>query len=117
MPRFSLEPRNTAYHNVSHRETEKETAMDMIGKARVTRANDTSIAWGELGQGEPLILLHGLGDSHRTWRRVAPQLSSRFRLLMPDLPGHGLSGRPDAPYTLEWYAETMARWMDDIGVS
>jgi pimeloyl-ACP methyl ester carboxylesterase len=36
---------------------------------------------------------------------------------MPDLPGHGWSGRPDAPYTLNWYARTMAHWMDAVGVA
>jgi pimeloyl-ACP methyl ester carboxylesterase len=36
---------------------------------------------------------------------------------MPDLPGHGLSGRPHASYTLEWYARMVAGWMDAIGVA
>jgi pimeloyl-ACP methyl ester carboxylesterase len=35
---------------------------------------------------------------------------------MPDLPGHGWSGRPDASYTLGWYARTMADWMGAVGV-
>jgi len=88
--------------------------MEMLGETRVTRADGTLIAWSELGQGEPLVLLHGLGDSHRTWRRVAPLLANRFRVIMPDLPGHGLSGRPDAPYTLDWYAHTMRCFFDAI---
>jgi pimeloyl-ACP methyl ester carboxylesterase len=36
---------------------------------------------------------------------------------MPDLPGHGWSGRPDASYTLDWYARKVSDWMDAIGVS
>ncbi|HEY3353530.1 MAG TPA: alpha/beta fold hydrolase [Polyangia bacterium] len=76
----------------------------------------TTIAWGELGAGPPLVLLHGLWDSHRTWRRAAPLLARDFRVLMPDLPGHGWSGRPDAPYTLSWYARMVAAWMDAIGL-
>lgn len=90
--------------------------MTMIGDAHGVTVGGTHIAWGELGQGTPLVLLHGLGDSHRTWRRVAPLLGRRFRLLMPDLPGHGRSGRPDAPYTLAWYAATVSAWMDELGV-
>jgi pimeloyl-ACP methyl ester carboxylesterase len=35
---------------------------------------------------------------------------------MLDLPGHGFSARPDAPYTLPWYADTVVRWMDAIGL-
>jgi pimeloyl-ACP methyl ester carboxylesterase len=88
----------------------------MIGEAHETAANGTSIAWGEMGDGEPLVLLHGLADSHRTWRRTAPFLAKRFRVLMPDLAGYGYSGRPDAPYTLGWHAQTVAAWMDAIGI-
>ena len=90
--------------------------MEMIGEAHETGVLDTSIAWGEMGAGYPLVLLHGILDSHRTWRRAAPLLARRFRVLMPDLPGSGYSGRPDAPYTLSWYAQMVAAWMETIGV-
>jgi pimeloyl-ACP methyl ester carboxylesterase len=88
----------------------------MLGQGRETPVDGTTIAWGELGAGPPLVLLHGLQDSHRTWRRAAPHLARRFRVLMPDLAGHGWSGRPDAPYTLAWHSEMIAAWMDAIGV-
>lgn len=42
----------------------------------------------------PVMLLHGFPESHRTWRRVAPLLADRFRLIMPDLRGFGDSDRP-----------------------
>jgi pimeloyl-ACP methyl ester carboxylesterase len=89
---------------------------EMIGEAHETTVTGTSIAWGEMGAGEPLVLLHGIFDTHRTWRRVAPLLASRFRVLMPDFPGSGRSGRPDAPYTLSWHARVIAEWMEAIGV-
>ncbi len=92
-------------------------SVTMIGQSHEVRVDGSSIAWGEMGAGAPLLLLHGLWDSHRTWRRVAPLLADRFRVLMPDLPGHGYSGRPDAPYTLTWYARTICSWMDQIGVA
>jgi pimeloyl-ACP methyl ester carboxylesterase len=94
----------------------KHDVMSMIGSSHLTTANDTTIAWSELGSGPPLVLLHGLADSHRTWRFVAPRLAIRFHVFMLDLPGHGLSGRPDSPYTLTWYADTVARWMDAVGL-
>jgi pimeloyl-ACP methyl ester carboxylesterase len=71
--------------------------------------------WAELGESTgkpPLVLLHGLNDCYRTWRQLAPRLASDRRVLMPDLPGHGLSGRPDASYELGWYADVMARWLE-----
>jgi pimeloyl-ACP methyl ester carboxylesterase len=42
----------------------------------------------------PIILLHGFPESHRTWREIAPLLSDRFRLIMPDQRGFAGSDRP-----------------------
>src|SRR5262245_26238949 len=70
--------------------------------------------WAEQGQGRPLVLLHGLSDSHRTWRPVVPALAARRRVITPDLPGHGLSSRPDASYELSWYAAVIGAWMDAL---
>ncbi len=42
----------------------------------------------------PVILLHGFPESHRTWRGLAPLLSDRFRLIMPDQRGFGASDKP-----------------------
>ena len=63
----------------------------------------------------PVILLHGLIDSHRTWQQIVPKLAESRRILMPDLPGHGLSSRPNASYTLEWYSKIMAQWVVESG--
>lgn len=43
-----------------------------------------------------VILLHGFPESHRTWRGIAPMLSGRFRLVMPDQRGYAGSDRPQA---------------------
>jgi len=90
--------------------------LDMLDSPRVTRVGETNVAWTELGSGPPLLCLHGLGDSHRTWRRILPLLAPHRRLILPDLPGHGLSGRPDAPYTLAWYSQTMHGFLDALGL-
>jgi pimeloyl-ACP methyl ester carboxylesterase len=42
----------------------------------------------------PVILIHGFPESHRTWREIPPRLEDRFRLVMPDLRGFGLTDRP-----------------------
>ena len=78
------------------------------------------VHWAELDGGSdrlPLVLLHGLGDSHRTWRPLVARLARGRRVLMPDLPGHGLSGRPDASYALGWYARVVEHWLDTAGVA
>jgi pimeloyl-ACP methyl ester carboxylesterase len=85
----------------------------MLADARHSsvRVEGSDLHWSELGQGRPLVLLHGLCDSHRTWSCVAPLLARARRVLMPDLAGHGLSGRPDASYALEWHARVIGAWL------
>lgn len=88
----------------------------MSPRDHVTTVAGTPIAWTEQGAGENLVLIHGIGDSRRTWRIIAPLLARHYRVLMPDLPGHGDSGRPDAPYTLTWFAQMLSDWMKAIRV-
>jgi pimeloyl-ACP methyl ester carboxylesterase len=80
------------------------------------RVRDVDLHWAELGDGRPLVLLHGLCDSHRTWLPVAPALARSRRVLMLDLAGHGESSRPDAPYTLDWHAGIVGAWIEKLGL-
>jgi pimeloyl-ACP methyl ester carboxylesterase len=60
------------------------------------------------GAGPPLLLVHGLGGSALNWVAVAPRLAESFRVLVPDLPGHGgSSALPDAR-SLDPFAEALA---------
>jgi 3-oxoadipate enol-lactonase len=61
------------------------------------RCDDIEVAWFEAGRGEPLVLVHGLGDDHRAWRRTLPDLMLRHRVVLYDLRGHGQTtlGNPD----------------------
>lgn len=77
---------------------------------------EVTLHWTEAGQGPPVLLMHGLNDSHRTWRKIWPRMAGR-RILMLDLPGHGMSGRPDAPYTLDWNATQVARWIEELDLN
>jgi len=55
--------------------------------------------WVEIGQGLPLVLLHGWSMSHAVFAELAACLQNDFRLVIPDLPGHGRS-ETVAPSTL-----------------
>jgi 3-oxoadipate enol-lactonase len=80
------------------------------------RCKDIVAAWFEVGRGEPLILIHGLADDHRAWRRALPDLLLRHRVLMYDLRGHGGTslGNPDG--TLTQLGADLASFMEAIGV-
>lgn len=64
--------------------------------------------------GPPVVLLHGLCDSHLTWSRVAPALARQRHVIAIDLPGHGLSGRPNAGYELAWNASVIGAALDAL---
>jgi pimeloyl-ACP methyl ester carboxylesterase len=75
--------------------------------------------WAEMGKASaapPVVLLHGLNNSCLSWSQVAPLLATDRRVLMPDLPGHGRSERPNAGYELDWYARIIARWLEALGI-
>lgn len=61
-------------------------------------------AYVKVGSGPALLLLHGLGCDHTTWRPVLARLAERFTVIAPDLLGHGASAKPRADYSLGGYA-------------
>lgn len=71
----------------------------------------------EQGSGEPLILVHSIGQSLYTWRNVFSRLSLNYRVIAIDLPGHGYSSRPQAfAYTIEEQANILRLFMDALGI-
>ena len=70
------------------------------------------------GAGPPVVLLHGLGADHTMWNGVIPLLSSRFRVLAPDLRGHGRSPAPEtARYGFEDLAADLLAFLDAKGIA
>ena len=61
----------------------------LSGDARVVASD--RVAYREAGAGEALLLIHGMAGSSATWRAVLPQLSKKYRVVAPDLFGHGES--------------------------
>ncbi len=64
----------------------------------------------------PVILVHGLGMSSRYMIPLAKHLAPHVRVYAPDLPGFGLSGKPDHVLTVRELADALAAWMRAVGV-
>lgn len=64
------------------------------------------------GQGEPVLLLHGLGSRGADWRLQIPVLAERYRVVVPDLRGHGASPKPHGPYTIPQMTADVVELMD-----
>lgn len=56
-----------------------------------TRHESDGAVWFEGGSGASLVLIHGANDHAGTWFAVAPSLAKRYRVIIPDLAGHGES--------------------------
>jgi 3-oxoadipate enol-lactonase len=67
--------------------------------------------------GEPIVLLHGVAESHVAWQQWIPLLSGQFRVLRPDLPGFGRSPLPAAyDCTTQTVARDIIRLLDALKV-
>lgn len=76
--------------------------------------NDIETAWFELGSGDPLILVHGLGDDHRAWRRAVGDLALERRVVLYDFRGHGQTAAGEADGTLGQLAGDLVALMDAL---
>ena len=75
--------------------------MSEVAVHHWTASDGVDLAYHELGEGRPVILLHGLfSDAHMNWIKfghAARIAADGFRVIMPDLRAHGLSGKPHGP--------------------
>ncbi|HZQ79911.1 MAG TPA: alpha/beta fold hydrolase [Acidimicrobiia bacterium] len=74
----------------------------------ITLSDGRRIRFQEAGVGATVVLLHGLGLSGASWRPLLPLLAERYRVIAPDLTGHGGSDRPAGPFTIEGLADDVA---------
>jgi len=75
-------------------------------------SSDADIFYEVLGSGPPVILLHPFPANHNLWKPAAQALTTRYRVILPDLRGHGESGVGDGPATMEKHAADIARVLD-----
>lgn len=78
------------------------------------------LRYTEIGQGQPLLLVHGLLVDHRDWRTLLPRLATSFRCIALDLPGFGRSEVPSLErfdYRRESFARVLAAFIASLGVA
>jgi 3-oxoadipate enol-lactonase len=80
------------------------------------RSGDAEIAYTALGEGPPLVLLHPFPAHHELWLPAAQALATRYRIILPDLRGHGESEIGEGPATMEKHSNDVARVLDDADV-
>lgn len=80
------------------------------------RRDDAEIFYEIQGSGSAVVLLHPFPSHHEFWLPVIPALESRYRLILPDLRGHGESEIGQGPAFMSKHAADIARIMDAAGV-
>jgi pimeloyl-ACP methyl ester carboxylesterase/putative sterol carrier protein len=87
-----------------------------FSRARTVRALDVDTFYLDAGAGPPVVLLHGLGATNASMLPTLAELSHDHRVLAPDLPGFGDSGKPVQSYDPAYYARWLAAFLDAVGV-
>ncbi|MGA8540159.1 MAG: alpha/beta hydrolase, partial [Terriglobales bacterium] len=80
------------------------------------RSDDAEIFYEIRGDGPPVVLLHPFPCDHEFWYPVAAALESRYRLILPDLRGHGNSEIGDGPAFMAKHASDIARLLDAASI-
>src|SRR5579864_5667161 len=80
------------------------------------KSDDAEIVYWSIGDGPTVVLLHPFPANHEFWLPVAEVLATKYRVVLPDLRGHGDSDVGTGPATMEKHAADLARVMDDAGV-
>ena len=80
------------------------------------RSDDAEIFYEIRGNGPPVVLLHPFPSDHEFWHPVAAALDARYRLVLPDLRGHGDSEIGEGPALMPKHASDIARVLDAAGI-
>jgi pimeloyl-ACP methyl ester carboxylesterase len=76
----------------------------------------THVALAGRDDADPVVLVHGWPQNWWSWRRVIPELSERFRVIAPDLRGHGWTDAPARGYDKEQLASDVLALLDAMGI-
>lgn len=80
------------------------------------KINNIEMYYEVVGEGEPLLLLHSGTQTTRMFDPFVEEFSARYRLIVPDLRGHGGSTNPDGKWTTRQFARDVYALLDRIGV-
>lgn len=77
----------------------------------------TAVNYVEIGEGPPVLMVHGLGGSWRNWLENIPYLARRHRVIALDLPGFGTSPLPEEQITIGSYGDFLVEYADALDLS
>ncbi|WP_426616203.1 alpha/beta fold hydrolase [Bradyrhizobium sp. McL0616] len=93
-----------------------EESFPSTFQTRTVAANGTQIHVRVGGKGPAVILIHGFGDTGDMWARLGADLARDHTVIVPDLRGMGLSGKPDNGYDKWTQAADMRAVLQALGI-
>lgn len=81
---------------------------------KTAKVGDMTVSYGDEGQGVPLVLIHGGGVNHTSWRTFAPEAVKQFRVLTPDTRDHGATDNPSGEFNYDLVADDLAGFIDAL---
>jgi pimeloyl-ACP methyl ester carboxylesterase len=92
------------------------TVSDAAANLKTVTLHGDRVVYRDEGTGEVLLLVHGMGGSSNTWSGVIPLLAKKYRVIAPDLLGHGESDKPRGDYSVGAFAVLLRDLLDALGV-
>ncbi len=90
---------------------------DATANLKTMTLHGDSVAYRDEGTGEVLLLVHGMGGSSNSWSGVIPLLATKYRVIAPDLLGHGESDKPRGDYSVGAFAVLLRDLLDTLDIS
>jgi pimeloyl-ACP methyl ester carboxylesterase len=90
--------------------------IDWRSHRRWLRVGGAQVNVVELGEGPPVVLIHGLSGNWQNWLEVMPGLALDHRVVALDLPGFGHSEMPDGGVSIPVFADTVDAVLDQLGI-
>jgi pimeloyl-ACP methyl ester carboxylesterase len=88
----------------------------MVVEEHKTEVEGLATRYLAVGEGSPLLLLHGVGDNALDWRWVIPTLARTHRVYAPDLPGSGDSAKPNTDYSPAFFTGFVSAFLSALEV-
>ena len=82
----------------------------------LVRLPSSETFYAEEGSGMPLVLVHGMGGDHTVWDSQLPGFRDRFRIIRPDILGHGQSEKPAGPWKFTQFSRQIAELLEHLRI-
>ncbi|KWX77838.1 alpha/beta hydrolase [Paenibacillus riograndensis] len=82
----------------------------------IVRCEGSNICYSDQGTGDVIVLLHGFCGSSSYWEQVIPLLSGNYRVIAPDLRGHGVSDAPLGAYSIDQMADDVLSLLNALEI-